>query len=181
MTKPLLLVAAALAASSSVARAESVEPAPAAAPRGTYVHVDASAGLMRDFRTGIAIEAGRRIGDTPFFAHALVHGGAQTRDGKFVQARVGGDARLCSRKERVCGIAAADVGYQYDHAHTSSPFSGMDEVVKAHDLLLVPRLAVEAGGRLRVRLAVEVPLAARLDERETDYGVDYYAGVGYAF
>jgi hypothetical protein len=194
MTKTVSLSLLALAALTTTAAAETNDMA-SAPQAGTYVALGGSLGSQRGFQTGLHLDAGRQIGESPFFMHGSAAYGASGSDGTFTQLRGGAEARGCVRSNWLCGFAGLDLGYQHDDFRDDPTPLGITtpvdepqmEIENAHDLLAVPRVGAELGKHLRLRATLEFPGRVRLNETETSNeskiggGVTAMLGMGYAF
>lgn len=174
LTAALLLTLAARAAS-----AESYDATKAAKPTQGYLGVGGSLGVQRAIMGGMSIDGGTRMGDTPLFARGQLTGGKSGTDGSFVQLRGGVEARGCAFRNLVCAFGGIDAGYQRDHVIDDQLFSNEQTEIDAHDLVLIPRAGIEAGTKIRLRTALELPLYKRLDQND-DNAMDSQAGAGLA-
>jgi hypothetical protein len=177
----------------AIASAESDAPPPP--PRADhYVSLSVVGGKQRTFQFGAAFDGGLRFRESPLFFRFLITAGQSGRSGNgslgdggnFQQARVGVELRGCARGngKTICGFFGADAGYQHDHPIDENNYGETIMETNAHDVLVVPRIGFEAGSvnmPIRIRLAAEVPLSVRLDEREANIGVTFMPGFGFAF
>jgi hypothetical protein len=161
----------------SVARADEItDPldvhAPGDEPNG-YVSggivIDASDGY---WSKGPVVEAGRRIGRGQWFGRAMLQAGAMDRSdeggrGTFLEVRAGIETRSCGHGGMVCGSAGLDVGMvrsDFDHLliSSSSMRSFVNERLDGYSA--VPRLTLDAGGRIRFRVVAELPFRMRTSD-----------------
>lgn len=171
----VLLTVTATAAAESY---DATQPAPLA--QG-YLGVGASAGVQRSIQGAFFVDGGKRISSTPLFVHGQLVGGVSgdAEGASYVQMRVGVEGRGCVLRQSLCAFAGADTGYQRDHVREDLWFSDGIRSVDAHDLILVPRVGVEAGNKIRARMIVELPMYRQLDA--TDSMELDARGVGMAF
>ncbi len=187
--KTAFLSAFILAALTATAAAES-ETSSALVAEGGSVSVGAEFGRLRNSRAGVAVDGSLRLSDTPLFLHArYAHGISDGRSG-YDQVRVGLEARACESDRSFCGFVGLDAGYQADHVvnddicfktETGSGCEGAHMETFARDFLVVPRAGFEVGKHLRWRTSIELPVAMRLDTKQTVIGAAITTGVGYAF
>jgi len=158
-----LTLAALISLVSSTALADTAVEAVHASQPAHYVQ----AGLMAGGAAPVAglnimgaVEAGKRLGDSPAWIHTAAAFGASGDDqgpGSNFQLRVGIEGRACALEGRLCGVGGVDAGYQAGRWSDRDDAS-RNESVDA--LVMVPRLGVDAGGsRVRVRLALEADYA----------------------
>jgi hypothetical protein len=134
----------------------------------------AAAGLVLDQSQGFlsnggVAELGQRLGRSPWFVHVLGQAGAIRRSdepgtGTFFEVRAGLEARSCRSGGMVCGSAGLDLGFHRgDFTHVTFENGGQRvETPESLDgLEAVPRFTIDAGGRLRVRASLELPLRMR--------------------
>jgi hypothetical protein len=168
----------------SIAAAESYDATQPSAKSDGYIGLGAEFGGDRSLKGGIKLEGGYRIATTPLFVHGQITGGESGTDGDYQQVRAGVEARGCVLRELVCGFAGVDAGYQHDNMIDHGWFAfdhDSPEMTEAHDLMAVPRVGIELGAPLRFRIALDLPVMTRLDQRESYVGVAVSAGVAYAF
>jgi len=158
-----LTLAAVISLGSSAARADSTVETVHASQPAHYVQ----AGLMAGGAAPVAglnvmgaVEAGKRLGDSPAWIHAAAAFGASGDDqgpGTNFQLHVGIEGRACAWEGRFCGVGGLDAGYQ------SGRWSDRDDASRNESvdaLVMVPRLGIDAGGpKVRVRLALEADYA----------------------
>jgi len=171
-------VVLALTLSSSIAAAEVIDPlevhAPGDEPDG-YV----GAGLVWDNSNGFAsrgpvVEVGKRLGIGPLFARAMGQAGAIARSddpgtGTFLELRGGLEARSCGSGGMACASAGLDVGYRsagFEHKiyAVDGSYSQLSEGLDA--IVAVPRATFDAGGRIRFRTTIEVPIEKRVGDSQ---------------
>lgn len=181
MSKMLVSLTAALSLTlvGRAASAESYDATKDATPSQGYLGVGGSLGVQRAIMGGMSIDGGKRIGETPLFARGQLTGGKSGTDGSFVQLRGGVEARGCVLRNLVCAFGGLDAGYQRDHVIDDLIFSNEQTEIDAHDLVVIPRVGLEAGTKIRLRTALELPLYKRLD-RNDDNAMDSQAGAGLA-
>jgi len=199
MMKPIAI--ALLAASSATAYAGAPTPsdAPTSSTRAQAKRYVAISGIETDESSdhrGLALEAALPVGDGAFYVHGVIAVGKSkdasfwieddpttgeprflNADGWFEQARVGFEARSSDAWVRVFG--GIDLGYQADHRTYGPAEARMTEYVSS--FVTVPRIGFEAGTRVRVRAALEVPLLEHFDGDGPDGVVGASLGLGYAF
>lgn len=177
------LVCLALVLSSSVAFAEDdLSPPGREIDREPNVYISSGgiSGTDHFKFGGVVIEAGRRIGrlaDTPLFLRGMAHGGnTRVSDnpgrGTYLEARAGLEGRQCSRTGMVCGSVGVDVGLhrgRYEHVELDdngrpiskpvvAPPPGSNANFETFDSTVIsPRLTLDAGNRVRVRVVAERP------------------------
>lgn len=186
MSKTLASLAALLAlmATAASASAESYDATQPAKQAIGYVGVGAMFGFQRDVVGGFFIDGGKRIGTTPLFLHGQLTGGKSGADGSYVQLRAGVEARTCVVRELFCGVVGVDTGYQRDQMITRELLGNPAMEVDAHDALLVPRVGLEAGTKVRLRAMAEAPLFKRLNSGEgtnTGTGIAFSVAVAGVF
>jgi hypothetical protein len=123
--------------------------------RDAYLSTSVIAGADHFVFGGLAAEAGRRISGTPVYLRAMIHTGEITAftdgEGSYLQGRVGGELRECRVRGIFCGSVGLDLGIHHSK-HVEE-----DRMTERHDNLVVaPRVAVDVGGRVRLRGAFEV-------------------------
>jgi hypothetical protein len=168
-----LVTFAALVTLSAPALAEPYDATQPARPADGYLVSSVSVGGQRALRGGLSLELGHRMSeDSPLFLHVMAAAGTNatfgTGGGSYQQLRAGVEARTCAAREFFCAFAGLDAGYQRDRINSEPWGFGHGEpgdpyIVNAHDLIVVPRLGVEAGRRIKVRSAIEAPLSRRFD------------------
>lgn len=184
MSKMLLSLTAAmtLTLAGRAASAESYEVTKDAKPSQGYLGVGGSLGVQRGIMGGMSIDGGKRLGDTPLFVRGQMTGGKSGTDGSFVQLRAGIEARGCI--SIVCAFGGVDLGYQRDHMIEDQLFGSDPLEIDAHDLVVIPRVGLEAGTKIKLRTALEVPLYKRLDKNDDNpmdaRHMDSQAGAGLA-
>ncbi len=153
---------AALVALTATAAAESLDATNGPKASRGYVSAGGSVGVQRDAQTAVHIDGGKRIGTLPLFARGQMTGGKSGDDkGSLFQLRAGIEARGCDAGQWLCLFAGTDAGYQRDHiVHGPQSLEGD---LDAHDLIVVPRAGVEAGGKLRFRAVAELPMFQQLN------------------
>jgi hypothetical protein len=176
MSRVVLL---ALTLSSSIAAAEVIDPLEVHAP-GDQPDGYVAAGLVWDQSQGFAsrgpmVEAGRRLGTMPVFARAMGQAGGVSRSddpgtGTFLEFRGGLEGRACGSGGMVCGSAGVDVGYlsaSFNHKLFAEDGSvtRLNQGLDAY--LVVPRLTLDAGGRVRFRATFELPIEKRVGDSQT--------------
>ena len=130
------------------------------------VVVDGSNGYLSK---GPIVELGQRVGEGALFARARFQAGSMLRSdepghGTFQQATAGLELRSCGHGGMVCYSGGADAGVlhgDFDHVSFSSSGerSAMNETFMAY--LVAPRITLDAGGRIRFRANLELPLQMR--------------------
>lgn len=160
-----------LAALASPVAAEPYDATEAPRRSRGYVGVTTHGGFDRLFRVGLAVEGGWQVRDG-VFVRGLVSGGASgawRENGHYQQLRAGVEARTCAgRPESLCAFGGADLGYVRDALRSDA---GMSAV--AHGAQLVPRVGGELGERVRLRVALELPMTSQI-------GVDGAGSIGLA-
>lgn len=137
---------------------------------------------------GFALDVSRRMGDTPAFFHFVAHGGRQASvmeplPGSYTELRGGFEGRTCTSRAFLCAAAGVDLGL---HFATYEDPDG-DELIAftdgAHDsVVLAPRVAIDAGYKLRMRVAFELPLHAAINEGSKNVaGAALSIGLGMGF
>jgi hypothetical protein len=94
-------------------------------------------------------------------------------DGTLVRAGIGVEPRWCQKRNRLCGFAGVDLGY---HAFTDDMFE-TEPGVMSRGPFAGPRLGFEAGGPLRVRVALEYYRQLTSGSADQSIGVE----LGFAF
>jgi len=157
----------------SVASADERDPLDAHAP-GTptgYLSGGASVDATQGFTSsGILLEAGARLGDTPWFAHAVgiagtIHRGDEAGRGTFGEGRIGLEGRSCAYAGMMCAGAGVDVGViraDFHHLTYTAGEARWDESLNG--FVAVPRAIFDGGGRVRFRFVVELPLYMRTSD-----------------
>jgi hypothetical protein len=161
-----------------VARAETieleVEGREVVGPPNGYVAAGLITGEDEFAYQGVALEFGHRIGTTPLFARAMGQAGGTKRfdnpgHGTYVEGRIGGEARTCTQTGMLCGSVGIDVGIhrgRYDWVDTggmsltakpTEPPPSMPSFIELDSMVIAPRVTVDGGGRVRVRLVLERP------------------------
>lgn len=148
---------------------------------------------QRSISFGAAFDGGVRIRQSLLFGRVMIAGGASGKTGeatldygRFVQARIGVEVRgYRTRQNRTTAVfAGADIGYQYDHPIDKNHAGVTTLDTKAHDVLLAPRIGADVGLPpipVKLRVAFELSIAARIDERELKVGFSVLTGFGFAF
>lgn len=157
-------------AATGIASADERDPLDAHAP-GTptgFLSGGASVDATQGFTSsGFLLEAGARLGATPWFAHAIGIAGTMHRDdeagrGTFGEGRVGIEAHSCAYRGMMCAGAGFDVGViraEFHHLTYTSGEQRWDESLDG--FIAVPRIIFDGGGRIRFRFVVELPLYMR--------------------
>jgi hypothetical protein len=174
MTRPVLLALLATTLTASAAHADDLitDPLDLHAP-GTEPDGYVSAGIVVDANNGYiskgpVVEIGARLGQSAWFARGMFQGGSMVRSdepgqGTFGQGSVGIEGRNCGRGGTLCGSAGVDVGFlrgDFDHV----TFSNNERVATNEQFnayLAVPRVTLDAGGRIRFRAVLELPVQMR--------------------
>lgn len=173
---PLFAIAA-VTFTTSVATADSYDAPEPTRVSNVYASVSGLASVDQLFRFGMAAEAGKRMEGTPVFVRGLVGGGDATNwsaNGSYWTVRLGLEARGCVARQWVCGFAGVDVGGTHDRMTDDNTQMTRERT----NPLLVPRVAVQAGQRLHVRAAFELPMSP---SRDQSVGAAASLGVGFAF
>jgi hypothetical protein len=131
-------------------------------------------------QVGGAFEATLRFASPHLYAHGLVAGGRSAvtpySDGSFVLVRLGVEGRACVEGEWVCTFAGLDLGVEHDR------FTGEYPVMEGDfGTLTVPRVGIEAGQEVRLRVALEAPYYEGTDNQRKELGWGATAGLGYAY
>jgi hypothetical protein len=135
-------------------------------PNG-YISAGAGAGGGYFDSKGFVLDAGKRIGRSSWFMRGAFLGGNSSLSfepgrGTYMEARAGVEARACGRGGMVCGSAGLDAGIhreEFDHVVFTG---GRHEYVERFDsVVLAPRVTLDAGGRMRFRVSVELPMHMR--------------------
>lgn len=128
--------------------------------------VDASNGYTSK---GPVVELGQRVSDGALFARGMFQGGSMLRSdepgfGTFGQATAGLEMRGCGHGGMVCYSGGVDAGVlkgDFDHIR----FTSLGERITTNEAFLaymvVPRVTFDAGGRIRFRAVLELPLQMR--------------------
>lgn len=186
MSRAVLLAVTLAASLGSVARADDDVPssdplelhAPGDQPDG-YI----AGGLIWDdiqgFQSrGAIIDAGQRLGRLPWFVRGTFEAGAVARSdepghGVFTELRGGLEARSCQSGGMLCGSAGADVGVRrgyFDHVLYAQNGSRSEFTESLDSIVAVPRLTIDAGGRIRFRGVLELPIRMRTSGDAADAG-----------
>lgn len=177
MQRALLL---ALWFAGSVARADDavpsapIDPLEARAARAepdAYAAAGVVVGDSQGFEVhGAILDLGKRIASgLPWFGRAALQAGAIGRsdnpgDGEFLELRAGAEGRDCSGRGMLCGSIGVDLGVrrgEFRHRLYADNGSRTDIPERLDAVVAVPRFTVDAGGRIRFRAVLEVPLAMR--------------------
>jgi len=151
---------------------------------------------------GAIVDAGKRLGRdrTPWFARGIFEAGAVARadepgHGSFLEARAGLEGRDCGGGGMLCGSVGLDLGVQlgeFTHAIVAQDGSRTSYSERLDAFVAVPRFTIDAGGRIRFRAVVELPMQMRtadgvsatptaaLGGPTTSDGGDRQFGVGFA-
>ncbi|MBX3156245.1 MAG: hypothetical protein KF773_09625 [Deltaproteobacteria bacterium] len=135
-------------------------------PHG-YASAGAAAGGGYFDAKGFVLDGGKRIGRSAWFARALFQGGNSSLEtepgrGTYWEARGGLEVRGCAHGGMVCGSAGVDAGIHREEFTHVVLLGGRHEYVERFDSTVVaPRLTLDAGGRVRFRVAVELPFHMR--------------------
>jgi hypothetical protein len=177
MSRAVLLAVTLAASLVSVARADDDAPsrdplelhAPGDEPDG-YV----AGGLIWDdlqgFQSrGAMIDGGQRLGRSPWFVRGTFEAGAVARSdeagtGVFTELRGGVEDRWCRGGGMLCGAAGLDAGVRrgyFDHAIFTVTGARTSFHESLDSIVVVPRLMIDAGGRIRFRGALELPVRMR--------------------
>jgi hypothetical protein len=118
--------------------------------------------------SGLAFDAGSRLGSSLWFGRAMgqvgtIHRSDEPGRGTFAEGRVGAEARSCTYGGMACGSAGLDVGIRRaDFTHvTFAPGERFETSETLDALVAVPRVTLDAGGRIRFRVSVELPISMR--------------------
>jgi len=125
---------------------------------------------------GALIDAGQRLGRMPWFVRGTFEGGAVARSdepghGVFTELRGGLEARACQGGGMLCGSVGADVGVRrgyFNHVLYAPNGSRAEFTESLDSIVAVPRLTVDAGGRIRFRGVLELPLRMRTSDQTDD-------------
>lgn len=182
MSKSFVALAA-LVTMTATAAAESYDATQPVPPARGYLGVGASAGVQRTIQGGFFVDGGTRISSTPLFVRGQLVGGVSgdAEGASYTQMRVGIEGRGCIAREVLCAFAGADTGYQRDHVREDIWFSDSIKSVDAHDVILVPRVGVEAGSKLRARMIVELPMYQQLNATDSMTFAERDVGMTFAF
>jgi hypothetical protein len=142
---------------------------PGDAPSG-YVSAGAAAGGGYFDSKGFVIDAGKRIGRSSWFMRGLFQGGnssltTEPGRGTYMEARAGLEVRSCRHGGMVCGSAGLDAGVHRGEFNHVLFTGGRHEYIERFDSVVVaPRITLDAGGRIRFRVALELPMHMRDSE-----------------
>ncbi len=162
--KTRLLAALAVLTVASTASADVYDASEAPVQKDRYVGVTTSGGVgVGLFRLGANIDAGQRLGSSPWFVRAQfatgLSGGLQT-SGVFTELRGGLEARRCAGyMTRVCVLAGADAGASHDRIDSTDDAMPSSSIVP----MIIPRASLEVGDTVRMRTIVEVPMIGGSD------------------
>lgn len=137
---------------------------------------------------GVLLEGGMRLSRTPLFLRAMGNGGRVERSdapgfGSYVEARAGAELRTCSQTGMLCGSVGIDLGLhrsQYrreDLGLDRKPNDPLDETFAS--AMVVPRLTIDGGNRVRVRGLVELQDHYRETERVKGVAMSLSLGLGF--
>jgi len=118
---------------------------------------------------GAILDIGQRMYDTRWFGHAGGRAGKLFRSderghGSFFEVRAGAERRTCSGGGMLCGSAGLDIGVhrgEFNHVKFASNGTRSDFSERLDAVLAVPRFTLDAGGRIRFRGVLELPLRMR--------------------
>lgn len=176
-----LLATSLLVATAAAARADVVEPTPEltteAVPAArtqplAYVETGAMAGANARLLTLAAtLDAGYHLENTALWFHVRVAAGAggelfATGNGSMTQVRAGVELRSCAFDGVLCAMAGVDLGYQHTSftGHDDSWFSdetSPDMTTVTTEMIAVPRVGLDVGGRVRFRPGLELDVGPR--------------------
>jgi hypothetical protein len=156
----------------SVVHADERDPLDAHAPGNEPGGYASGGGIITGtdgyISNGIVFDAGARLGTTPLFARAMGQAGSIHRSdepgrGTFAEGRVGAEARSCTPGGMACGSLGLDVGVRRaDFTHVTFAANERFETPETlNALVAVPRITLDAGGRIRFRVSIELPVAMR--------------------
>jgi hypothetical protein len=163
--KTRLLAALAVLTIATTASADVYDAAEPPVQKSRYVGVTTSGGVgVGLFRLGANIDAGLRLGSSPWFVRAQfatgLSAGFQT-SGVFTELRGGLEARHCAGYvTRVCVLAGADAGASHDSIGRIDDTSMSSSSVTP---MIIPRASLEVGNTVRMRTIVEVPMVGGSD------------------
>lgn len=166
---------------STAAFAESYDANEEPTPTNRYVVIGSQFSVDRTVGIDATIEGGGRIGNSPTFVHGELELGRSGGDGSRQAARVGAELRGCVLRNWACSYAGVDTGLQHQYIDAKDWFSDTAYMGDATDALVVPRVGVELGEQLKLRLGAELPVRIRLDEHDHGAGLALQAGLGFAF
>ena len=158
--------------SASVVRADERDPLDAHVPGNQPDGYASGGGVIGTSQgyvlNGLVFDAGSRLGSSPLFGRAMgqvgtIHRSDEPGRGTFAEGRVGAEARGCTYGGMACGSAGLDVGIRRaDFTHvTFAPGERFETPESLDALVAVPRITLDAGGRIRFRVSVELPVAMR--------------------
>jgi hypothetical protein len=158
--------------SASVVRADEHDPLDAHVPGNEPDGYASGGGIIGTSQgyisNGIVFDAGSRLGSSLLFGRAMGQAGTLHRSdepgrGNFVEGRVGAEVRSCTYGGMACGSAGVDVGIRRaDFTHVSfAPGERRETPENLDALVAVPRITLDAGGRIRFRVSVELPVSMR--------------------
>jgi len=158
MSKKWMLGLASVIASTSLANAE---PLAVTASGETTSYVQGGAAAGGDNIVGLylasTLEGGYRLGDTPLWVHGMLLAGKgggvdePVFDSYMMQARLGVEARGCVASA-ICAIAGVDAAYR--HEMLMAEYDSR----RADDAIVIPRVGLDIGGRVRLRPGIELGL-----------------------
>jgi hypothetical protein len=121
-------------------------------------------------KRGAVLDAGRRItGDAPWFVRGIGQAGAIVRsdnpgNGTFIDVRAGLEGRDCRGGGMLCGSIGLDVGIlrgEFRRRIYADDGTRIEFPERLDAFLAVPRFTIDAGGRVRFRAALELPVGMR--------------------
>ena len=181
MSRAVLLAVTLAASLVSVARADD-DDVPSSDPLEVHAPGDQpdgyiAGGLIWDdlqgFQSrGALIDAGQRLGRLPWFVRGTFEAGAVARSdeagtGVFTELRGGVEDRWCRGGGMLCGSAGLDVGVRrgyFDHAIYAVNGSRTEFHESLNSIVAAPRLTIDAGGRIRFRGVLELPVRMRTSD-----------------
>lgn len=181
----LISLAAALALSTSVARAD-VYDATQPQPLTTgYVGLSGLGSVDRFFHLGATVDGGFRIASSSFFVHGALSSGVSGEifaRGTYQTVRGGLETRRCiGRPHGLCAFGGLDLGGAFDKV-TDDGDHGSGMTTTTRGLLAVPRAGIEIGTTLRARAAIELPIHHELGVAQSSVvGGGLSLGLGYVF
>lgn len=185
--------------SSTIAHADSdTIPSPGRDPIGEpngYVAGSATVGKDRFQYEAFTVEAGSRLQRWPLFGRLLGSAGNTRSDnfpgtGTFVEGRVGLEGRSCTHQGMICGSLGLDVGMhrgRFDRIPVDATVNKpegtpapIDDGSEFDTVVMVPRLTIDGGARVRMRGVLELPSQVRAEHgSETGYAISIGIGVGF--
>jgi len=123
---------------------------------------------------GVTFEIGKRIYRSSWFARGIIEAGAVDRSdeagrGSFAELAAGMERRGCTGGGMLCVSGGLDLGIhggEFHHVIYTPDGRPHESSERLDALVAVPRLTVDAGGRIRFRGVLELPVNIRADSSQ---------------